>query len=62
MGLKEKLPFHKIITLFSHRKFTGYHITRKFTLCQMAEIIYTLDINRINMQFIENSNYMMNHY
>ena len=45
------------MTSFSHGEFTVSLITQKFTLCQMVDFRYNMDIYDTNMEFIKNYNY-----
>ena len=45
------------MTSFSHHEFTVSLIIQKFTLCQMVDFLYFMDIYDTNMEFIKNYNY-----
>ena len=45
------------MTSFSHREFTVSLINQKFTLCQMVDYRYDMDIYDSNMESIKNYNY-----
>ena len=39
-----------IVTSFSHREFKDLLITQKFTLCQMVDFLYNMDIYDTNVE------------
>ena len=39
---------------FSHREFKDCLITQKFTLCQVVDFLYNMDIYDTNMEYIKN--------
>ena len=42
------------MTSLSHREFKDLLITQKFTLCQMLDFLYNMDIYDTNMEYIKN--------
>ena len=44
------------MTSFSHREFKDL-LTQKFTLYQMVDFLYNMDIYDPNMEYIKNQNY-----
>ena len=45
------------MTSFSHREFKYLLITQRFTLCQMVDFSYNIDIYDTNIVYIKNLNY-----
>ena len=45
------------MTSFSHNEFKDLLITRRFTLCQMVDFLYNMDIYDTNMVYLKNYNY-----
>ena len=41
------------MTSFSHSEFKDLLITQRFTLCQMVDILYNMDIYDTNMVYIK---------
>ena len=43
-----------IITSFSHREFKDCLITQKFTLCEVVDFLYNMDIYDTNLEYMKN--------
>ena len=53
------------MTSFPHSEFKDLLITQKFTLCQMVDFLYNMDIYDTNLVYIKNYNYvhsLLRHY
>ena len=50
------------MTSFSHSEFKDLLITQRFTLCQMVDFLYNMDIYDTNMVYTSKIRIMMTHF